>query len=170
MERRTYIKAAAGSPFAGVGQLANASRSDARFAQTYWPWILLSQRQPLPESYLPGPRKRSFITPSDRVLSALRFSKNTFPPIATQRTFMESGRSIVSQPPSMSNTIAVTRGLPSKSRPRVVRSTLSMQKTAVRWECGVNGSPRGDRRGKVTTFSRKRTRDTAVFIHQFLAT
>jgi haloacetate dehalogenase len=24
------------------------SRSDARFAQTYWPWILLSQKQPLP--------------------------------------------------------------------------------------------------------------------------
>jgi haloacetate dehalogenase len=30
------------------------SRSDARFAQTYWPWILLSQKQPLPESYLLG--------------------------------------------------------------------------------------------------------------------
>jgi haloacetate dehalogenase len=30
------------------------SRTDARFAQTYWPWILLSQKQPLPESYLLG--------------------------------------------------------------------------------------------------------------------
>jgi len=30
------------------------SRSDARFAQTYWPWILLSQKAPLPESYLLG--------------------------------------------------------------------------------------------------------------------
>jgi haloacetate dehalogenase len=30
------------------------NRSDARFAQTYWPWILLSQKQPLPESYLLG--------------------------------------------------------------------------------------------------------------------
>ena len=30
------------------------SRSDGRFAQTYWPWILLSQKQPLPESYLLG--------------------------------------------------------------------------------------------------------------------
>jgi haloacetate dehalogenase len=29
-------------------------RTDARFAQTYWPWILLSQKQPLPESYLLG--------------------------------------------------------------------------------------------------------------------
>jgi haloacetate dehalogenase len=28
------------------------SRSDARFAQTYWPRILLSQKRPLPESYL----------------------------------------------------------------------------------------------------------------------
>jgi haloacetate dehalogenase len=28
------------------------NRSDARFAQTYWPWILLSQQSPLPESYL----------------------------------------------------------------------------------------------------------------------
>jgi haloacetate dehalogenase len=30
------------------------NRSDARFARTYWPWILLSQQQPLPESYLLG--------------------------------------------------------------------------------------------------------------------
>ena len=30
------------------------SRTDARFAQTYWPWILLSQKAPLPESYLLG--------------------------------------------------------------------------------------------------------------------
>ena len=35
------------------------SRSDARFARTYWPWILLSQKQPLPESYFLGaPRGR----------------------------------------------------------------------------------------------------------------
>ncbi len=30
------------------------NRSDARFAQTYWPWSLLSQREPTPESYLLG--------------------------------------------------------------------------------------------------------------------
>jgi haloacetate dehalogenase len=30
------------------------SRSDARFARTYWPWVLLSQQEPLPESYLLG--------------------------------------------------------------------------------------------------------------------
>jgi haloacetate dehalogenase len=30
------------------------SWSDARVARTYWPWILLSQKEPLPESYLLG--------------------------------------------------------------------------------------------------------------------
>jgi len=30
------------------------NRTDARFAKTYWPWILLSQKEPLPESYLLG--------------------------------------------------------------------------------------------------------------------
>jgi haloacetate dehalogenase len=30
------------------------NRADARFAQTYWPCILLSRQQPLPESYLLG--------------------------------------------------------------------------------------------------------------------
>jgi haloacetate dehalogenase len=28
------------------------SRADARFAQAYWPWSLLSQKEPLPEMYL----------------------------------------------------------------------------------------------------------------------
>jgi haloacetate dehalogenase len=32
------------------------ARSDALFAQTYWPWILLAQKEPLPESYLGAPR------------------------------------------------------------------------------------------------------------------
>ena len=36
------------------------NRSDARFAQTYWPWILLSQKPPLPESYLLGAPKAVF--------------------------------------------------------------------------------------------------------------
>ena len=30
------------------------THADARFARTYWPWILLSQRAPLPENYLLG--------------------------------------------------------------------------------------------------------------------
>jgi haloacetate dehalogenase len=33
------------------------SRTDERFAQTYWPWILLSQKESLPESYLLGAPK-----------------------------------------------------------------------------------------------------------------
>jgi haloacetate dehalogenase len=36
------------------------SRSDARFARTYWPWILLSQQAPLPESYLLGAPRAAF--------------------------------------------------------------------------------------------------------------
>jgi haloacetate dehalogenase len=36
------------------------SRCDVRFAQTYWPWILLSQKAPLPESYLLGAPKAVF--------------------------------------------------------------------------------------------------------------
>jgi haloacetate dehalogenase len=39
------------------------SRSDARFAQTYWPWILLSQKSPLPESYLLGAPEAVFHNP-----------------------------------------------------------------------------------------------------------
>jgi haloacetate dehalogenase len=38
-------------------------RSDARFAQTYWPWILLSQKEPLPESYLLGAPEAVFHNP-----------------------------------------------------------------------------------------------------------
>ncbi len=39
------------------------NRSDARFAQTYWPWILLSQKDPLPESYLLGAPEAVFHNP-----------------------------------------------------------------------------------------------------------
>ena len=38
-------------------------RTDARFAQTYWPWILLSQRYPLPESYMLAAPKVVFDNP-----------------------------------------------------------------------------------------------------------
>jgi haloacetate dehalogenase len=38
-------------------------RTDARFAKTYWPWILLSQKDPLPESYLLGAPKAVFDNP-----------------------------------------------------------------------------------------------------------
>jgi haloacetate dehalogenase len=39
------------------------NRSDARFAQTYWPWSLLSQKEPLPESYLLGAPEAVFGNP-----------------------------------------------------------------------------------------------------------
>jgi haloacetate dehalogenase len=39
------------------------NRSDARFAKTYWPWILLSQKAPLPESYLLGAPKAVYGNP-----------------------------------------------------------------------------------------------------------
>jgi haloacetate dehalogenase len=39
------------------------NRSDARFAQTYWPWSLLSQNEPLPEAYLLGAPKAAFGNP-----------------------------------------------------------------------------------------------------------
>jgi haloacetate dehalogenase len=39
------------------------NRSDARFARTYWPWILLSQQQPLPESYVLGAPEAVFHNP-----------------------------------------------------------------------------------------------------------
>jgi haloacetate dehalogenase len=39
------------------------SRADARFAQTYWPWSLLAQEPPLPESYLLGAPQAVFENP-----------------------------------------------------------------------------------------------------------
>jgi len=39
------------------------NRSDARFTKTYWPWSLLSQKAPLPESYLLGAPKAAFGNP-----------------------------------------------------------------------------------------------------------
>jgi haloacetate dehalogenase len=39
------------------------ARSDARFAQTYWPWILLAQKEPLPENYLLGAPEAVFHNP-----------------------------------------------------------------------------------------------------------
>jgi haloacetate dehalogenase len=39
------------------------ARTDARFAQTYWPWILLSQKNPLPERYLLGAPDAVFDNP-----------------------------------------------------------------------------------------------------------
>jgi haloacetate dehalogenase len=43
--------------------LESWSRSDARFARTYWPWVLLAQQQPLPERYLLGAPEAVFDNP-----------------------------------------------------------------------------------------------------------
>jgi haloacetate dehalogenase len=109
------------------------SRSDASFAQAYWPWILLSQKQPLPESYLLGAPEAVFHNPFGQGSFGTRFSKNTFPPIAILPACMESVRSIEPQRRSMLNMIALIRRFPSESNAqcciygrRVVRSTLFM--------------------------------------------
>jgi haloacetate dehalogenase len=39
------------------------ARANAKFAQTYWPWILLSQKAPLPEKYLLGAPDAVFDNP-----------------------------------------------------------------------------------------------------------
>jgi haloacetate dehalogenase len=39
------------------------SRADARFALTYWPWILLAQEPPLPERFLLGAPQAAFENP-----------------------------------------------------------------------------------------------------------
>ncbi len=39
------------------------NRSDARFARTYWPWSLLSQKEPTPERYLLGAPEAAFGNP-----------------------------------------------------------------------------------------------------------
>jgi haloacetate dehalogenase len=38
-------------------------RADAKFAMTYWPWVLLSQKAPLPEKYLSGAPDAVFDNP-----------------------------------------------------------------------------------------------------------
>jgi haloacetate dehalogenase len=39
------------------------NRADSKFAQTYWPWVLLSQKNPLPEKYLLGAPEAVFDNP-----------------------------------------------------------------------------------------------------------
>ncbi len=70
-------------------------RADARFAQTYWPWSLLSQKPPLPESYLLGAPKAAFDNPFGQgsfgadILRRIRFL-----PFAIPLASMESARNI----------------------------------------------------------------------------
>jgi haloacetate dehalogenase len=39
------------------------AHADAKFAKTYWPWVLLSQKAPLPEAYLSGAPEAVFDNP-----------------------------------------------------------------------------------------------------------
>jgi hypothetical protein len=90
--------------------------------------------------------------------------------------FMESVRSIEPRQRPMWNMIALTRRHPSESNsrcsifgPRVVHSTLSMQKTAVRWAFGVNGlrERKGMKGGHF--FPENNPEDTAALVTRFLA-
>jgi haloacetate dehalogenase len=101
------------------------SRSDARFAQTYWPWILLAQKEPLPERYLLGAPKAAFDNP---------FGHGSFGPDILEEYVSTRKRPCVS---------SVRRSI---YGPSVARSTLSMQKMAVHWAFGGNGL--GTRKGR----------------------
>jgi len=125
--------------------LEASSRSDARFAQTYWPWILLTQKESLPERCSVRPRPPS-TTLSDMVPSARISWKNTFQPIAIRPAYMESVRNIELRRRSMSSTTVSTRTRPSVSSvrcsiygPSMARSTPYTQRRAVPWAFGGNG-------------------------------
>ena len=94
------------------------NRCDARFAQTYWPWILLSQRSPPPESYLLGAPKAAFDNP---------FGHGSFGPDILEEYVSnyrdpapstESARNTEQRQRLMSNTIASTRKRPGESNAR----------------------------------------------------
>jgi haloacetate dehalogenase len=122
------------------------NRSDARFAQTYWPWILLSQKQPLPESYLLGAPEAVFHN---------QFGQGSFGPEILAEyvsTYRDPARVHgICEEYRAAATIDVEHDRADKEAskriecpmlhqwPRVVRSTPSMQRTEVRWAFGVNG-------------------------------
>lgn len=134
--------------------LEASNRTDARFAQTDWPWILLAQEQRLPESYLLGAPQAVFRIPSGAVPLGRRFSKNILQPIAIRPACTASVNSIEPRQRSISNTIALTRKHRGESTARccifglrVALSTSSMQATEVRSAFGGNGPrKRKDRR------------------------
>jgi pimeloyl-ACP methyl ester carboxylesterase len=122
------------------------SRADARFAQTYWPWILLAQKEPLPERYLLGAPEAVFDNPFGHGSFGPDVLEEYVSPIAIRSAFMESVRNIERRRRSMSSTTVPTRKRPSVSNvrcciygPRVDRSTLSMQTMAVHRAYGGHG-------------------------------
>jgi haloacetate dehalogenase len=126
--------------------LEASNRSDARFAQTYWPWILLSQKQPLPESYLLGAPEAVFHN---------QFGQGSFGPEILAEyvsTYRDPARVHgICEEYRAAATIDVEHDRADKEAskriecpmlhqwPRVVRSTPSMQRTAVHLASGVNG-------------------------------
>ena len=121
-------------------------RADARFARTYWPWILLAQQAPLPESYLLGAPQAVFDNPFGHGPSGRKSWRNTSQPIAIRLASMESVRSIERRPRSTSSTIGSTRRRRSESNARCCiygaragPSTRSTSKMAARSASGGNG-------------------------------
>lgn len=122
------------------------NRSDARFARTYWPWILLSQKDPLPESYLLGAPDAVFHNP---------FGLGSFgPEVLAEYVSTYRDRSRVHgicEEYRAAATIDVEHDRADKETskkiecpmlhlwPRVVLSTLSMRKTADRSAFGGSG-------------------------------
>jgi haloacetate dehalogenase len=153
------------------------SRSDARFAQTYWPWILLSQKEPLPESYLLGAPEAVFHNPFGQGSFGQRFSNNisTYRDPARVHGICEEYRAAA--------TIDVEHDRADKEASRridvpcciygrrVVRSTLFMRKTEARWVSGGNGLH--DAHGQAMKgghfFPEENPDDTAVLVKQFLS-
>ena len=130
------------------------NRSDARFAQTYWPWILLAQRQPLPESYLLGAPKAAFDNP---------FGHGSFGPDILEEyvsSYRDPAgvhgivRNIALRRRSMSSTTVSTRKRPGASN--------------VRWrQWAPHAQGQAMRGGHF--FPEENPDDTAVLVKQFLS-
>jgi pimeloyl-ACP methyl ester carboxylesterase len=109
------------------------SRADARIAQAYRPWSLLSQKEPLPEMYLLAAPDVVFRNPFGQGSFGIRF--NLSGP-GSRALYLRGISSRGARRRSMSNTIALTEEHLSESNvryciygPREVGSTPTMQKT-----------------------------------------
>ena len=128
-------------------------RADARFARTYWPWILLAQQAPLPESYLLGAPQAVFDNP---------FGHGSFGPEILEEyvsTYRDPARVHgICEEYRAAATIDVEHDRADKKAskriecrcciygPRAARSTRCMQRMAVRLASGGNGP--GTRTGR----------------------
>jgi haloacetate dehalogenase len=114
------------------------SRADARIAQAYWPWSLLSQKEPLPEMYLPAAPDAVFRNSFGQGSFGLEILEEYISTYRNRFACMPFARNIEPgrRRRSMSNTIALTKKHLSESNvrcciygPREVGSTPTMQKT-----------------------------------------